>query len=96
MVVNTTEGTATSYPTSQIESVVFTEEATESTPAPAKVRMKRNIVFLGHSIWRNDNYFVKYQNSHGRMPTQPSIPVTTTSRRWTIWIWRRKPRLPLC
>lgn len=63
MVVNTTEGTATSYPTSQIESVVFTEEATESTPAPAKVRMKRNIVFLGHSIWRNDNYFVKYQNS---------------------------------
>lgn len=63
MVVNTTEGTATSYPTSQIKSVVFTEEATESTPAPAKVRMKRNIVFLGHSIWRNDNYFVKYQNS---------------------------------
>jgi len=63
MVVNTTEGTAISYPTSQVESVTFTEETTESTPAPAKVKMKRNIVFLGHSIWRNDNYFVKYQNS---------------------------------
>ena len=63
MVVNTTEGKTTAYPTNQIESVVFTDETTEAIPAPAKIKMKRNIVFLGHSIWRNDNYFVKYQNS---------------------------------
>ena len=25
--------------------------------------MKRSIVFLGHSIWRNDNYLVTYRNS---------------------------------
>ena len=63
MVVNTTSGTATSYPTKQIESVVFTEKTTEQTPAPEKIQMKRGIVFLGHSIWRNDNYLVTYKSS---------------------------------
>ena len=63
MVVNTTEGNATAYPTSRIESVTFSEETIDSSTPPAKTKMKRNIVFLGHSIWRNDNYFVKYQNS---------------------------------
>ena len=63
MVVNTTEGNATAYPTSRIESVTFSEETIDSATLPAKIKMKRNIVFLGHSIWRNDNYFVKYQNS---------------------------------
>ena len=62
MVVNTTEGNATAYPTSRIESVTFSEETIDSATLPAKIKMKRNIVFLGHSIWRNDNYFVKYQN----------------------------------
>jgi len=63
MVVNTTTAGSTSYPISQIESVTFTEETTEPATLSAKTKMKRNIVFLGHSIWRNDNYFVKYQNS---------------------------------
>ena len=63
MVVNTTEGNATAYPTSRIESVTFSKETIDSATLPAKIKMKRNIVFLGHSIWRNDNYFVKYQNS---------------------------------
>lgn len=63
MVVNTSSGNTTAFPTSQIDSVVFTEETTEYTQTTAKIKMKRNIVFLGHSIWRNDNYFVKYQNS---------------------------------
>ena len=62
MNVNTTSGSSTSYPTNEVESVTFTNEPT-GTSVPAKVKMKRNIVFLGHSIWRNDNYFVKYQNS---------------------------------
>ena len=63
MVVNTTSGTSTAYPTSQVESVTFTEEQTEPVAPSAKIQMKRSIVFLGHSIWRNDNYYVKYQNS---------------------------------
>ena len=63
MVVNTTSGSSTSYPTSQVESVTFTEETSEPVTPSTKIQMKRNIVFLGHSIWRNDNYFVKYQNS---------------------------------
>ena len=63
MVVNTISNGSTSYPTSQVESVTFTEETTEPVAPSAKIQMKRGIVFLGHSIWRNDNYFVKYQNS---------------------------------
>ena len=63
MVVNTSSGSSTSYPTSQIDSVTFTEETAESTPATAKIQMKRGIVFLGHSIWRNDNYLVTYKSS---------------------------------
>lgn len=63
MLVNTTSGNTTAYPTNEIESVTFTEETTEPVAASSKIQMKRNIVFLGHSIWRNDNYFVKYQNS---------------------------------
>lgn len=62
MVVNTTVGT-TSFPTSQVSSVTFSEEEVEPTGTTEKIEMKRSIVFLGHSIWRNDNYFVKYQNS---------------------------------
>ncbi len=63
MVVNTIEGNSAVYPTSQVESVVFTDEPTEPVTPSTKIQMKRNIVFLGHSIWRNDNYYVKYQNS---------------------------------
>ena len=62
MVVNTTAGT-TSFPTSQVSSVTFSEEEVEPTGMTEKIQMKRSIVFLGHSIWRNDNYFVRYQNS---------------------------------
>lgn len=63
MVVNTTLGSSTSYPISQVESITITEEETPPVQPSAKIQMKRSIVFLGHSIWRNDNYFVKYQNS---------------------------------
>ena len=63
MLVNTTSGNTTAYPTSQIESVTFTDEATSPAQPSSKIQMKRSIVFLGHSIWRNDNYYVKYQNS---------------------------------
>ena len=63
MIVNTTSGNATAFPTNQIDSVVFTEDTAESLPAPVKIQMKRSIVFLGHSIWRNDNYLVTYRSS---------------------------------
>ena len=63
MVVNTTGGNATAYPTSQVSSVTFTEEDTAPATPSAKTRMKRSIVFLGHSIWRNDNYLVTYKSS---------------------------------
>lgn len=63
MVVSTTEGETTAYPTHQIEAVTFTDQAPQVTAATAKVKMKRSIVFLGHSIWRNDNYNVTYANS---------------------------------
>ena len=62
MVVNTTAGT-TLFPTSQVSSVTFSEEEVEPIGTTEKIQMKRSIVFLGHSIWRNDNYFVRYQNS---------------------------------
>ena len=63
MVVNTTSGSSTSYPTDQVSSVTFTEENTDPATPSAKIQMKRNIVFLGHSIWRNDNYLVTYKSS---------------------------------
>lgn len=63
MVVNTTSAGTIAYPTSQLESVTFTEDTTAPVVSSSKIQMKRNIVFLGHSIWRNDNYNVKYQNS---------------------------------
>ena len=63
MIVNTTSGNATAFPTNQIDSVVFTEDTAESLPAPVKIQMKRSIVFLGHSIWRNDNHLVTYRSS---------------------------------
>ena len=63
MVVNTFTAGSTSYPISQVESITITPETSEPVVPSAKVQMKRSIVFLGHSIWRNDNYFVKYQNS---------------------------------
>ena len=46
MVVNTTSAGSTAYPTSQVESVVFTEETTEPVAPSAKIQMKRSIVFL--------------------------------------------------
>ena len=63
MVVNTTSGSSTSYPTEQVSSVTFTEEASDPVMPSAKIQMKRSIVFLGHSIWRNDNYLVTYKSS---------------------------------
>ena len=63
MVVNTLDGNATAYPTDQIESLTFSNEPTEPTAPSSKIKMKRGIVFLGHSIWRNDNYLVTYKSS---------------------------------
>lgn len=63
MVVNTTEGNSTVYATQQIESVTFSEETIEPTTASEKILMKRNIVYLGHSIWRNDDYLITYKSS---------------------------------
>lgn len=63
MVVNTTTGNATVYPTSQVESVTFSDEVVTPTQPSAKIQMRRNIVFLGHSIWRNDDYLVSYKSS---------------------------------
>ena len=62
MVVNTPTGSS-SFPTSQVSSVTFSEENAEPVATSGKVQMKRSIVFLGHSIWRNDNYLVTYRNS---------------------------------
>ena len=65
MVVNTNDGAKTVYSTNQIESVTFTEGTGNSTSVTQqkKVKISKNVVFLGHSIWRNDNYTVKYANS---------------------------------
>ncbi len=63
MVVNTTEGNSTVYATQQIESVTFSEETIEPTTSSEKIQMKRNIVYLGHSIWRNDDYLITYKSS---------------------------------
>ena len=63
MVVNTTDGNATSYLTDEIESLTFSDEVTPSPTPSSKLKMKRSIVFLGHSIWRNDNYLITYRSS---------------------------------
>lgn len=63
MVVNTTDGNATSYLTDEIESLTFSDEVTPSPTPSSKTKMKRSIVFLGHSIWRNDNYLITYRSS---------------------------------
>ena len=65
MVVNTNDGAKTVYATNQIESVTFTEGTGDGTSVTQqkKVKISKNVVFLGHSIWRNDNYTVKYANS---------------------------------
>ena len=63
MVVNTTEGNSAVYATQQIESVTFSEETIEPTAASEKIQMKRSIVYLGHSIWRNDDYLITYKSS---------------------------------
>ena len=63
MVVNTTDGNATSYLTDQIESLTFSDEVTPPPTPSSKIKMKRSIVFLGHSIWRNDNYLITYRSS---------------------------------
>lgn len=62
MVVNTKDGDNTAFLTSSVESVTF-EEGVTPTSQQKKQRIDRNVVFLGHSIWRNDNYLVKYANS---------------------------------
>lgn len=62
MVVNTPAGSS-AFPTSEVSSVTFSEEDTEPASDARKVKMGRSIVFLGHSIWRNDNYLVTYRNS---------------------------------
>lgn len=63
MVVNTNDGAKTVYDTNQIESVIFTESTGDAVALQKKVKISKNVVFLGHSIWRNDNYTVKYANS---------------------------------
>lgn len=63
MVVNTTDGNATSYLTDEIESLTFSDEVTPPPTPSSKTKMKRSIVFLGHSIWRNDNYLITYRSS---------------------------------
>ncbi|MBQ8865988.1 MAG: SGNH/GDSL hydrolase family protein [Bacteroidaceae bacterium] len=63
MVVNTTEGNSMVYATQQIESVTFSEETIEPTAASEKIQIKRSIVYLGHSIWRNDDYLITYKSS---------------------------------
>ncbi|MCF0196857.1 MAG: SGNH/GDSL hydrolase family protein [Bacteroidaceae bacterium] len=63
MVVNTQDGGRSVYPTSQITSVDFTDESPTPTPGSGKIVVPRPVVFLGHSIWRNDNYTVSYANS---------------------------------
>ncbi|MBR4644965.1 MAG: SGNH/GDSL hydrolase family protein [Bacteroidaceae bacterium] len=65
MVVSTNDGNKAVYATNQIESVTFTEseEGSAGTTTQKKVKIEKNVVFLGHSIWRNDNYTVKYSNS---------------------------------
>ena len=63
MVVNTNDGNKAVYATSQIDSVTFTGEQATVVSPQSRVRIRKNVVFLGHSIWRNDNYTVKYGNS---------------------------------
>ena len=63
MVVNTTDGNATSYLTDEIESLTFSDEVTPPPIPSSKIKVKRSIVFLGHSIWRNDNYLITYRSS---------------------------------
>lgn len=62
MVVTRTGGGRAVYPTSAVESVTF-EQSSSAPSSPAKARIARNVVFLGHSIWRNDNFIVRYANS---------------------------------
>ena len=62
MVVNTVDGSRNVYPTSSVESVTF-ESAVSVDPVVTKEKIGKNVVFLGHSIWRNDNFIVKYANS---------------------------------
>lgn len=61
MVVNTTDGESVAYATSSVSSVTIEEG--EPQHVARKVKLDKNVVFLGHSIWRNDNYTVKYANS---------------------------------
>ena len=62
MVVNTVDGSRNVYPTSSVESVTF-ESAVSVDPVVTKEKIGKNVVFLGHSIWRNDNFVVRYANS---------------------------------
>lgn len=64
MTVHTTDGRQTAYATGEVESVTFAD-GTDAEPAQKSslVSIDKNVVFLGHSIWRNDNYTVRYANS---------------------------------
>ncbi len=63
MIVNTTEEPPTAHSTEDITSVTFANTSVTPASKEGKIKMKRGIVFLGHSIWRNDNYQVYYKNS---------------------------------
>lgn len=63
MIVNTTEEPPTAHSTEDIASVTFANTSVTPASKEGKIKMKRGIVFLGHSIWRNDNYQVYYKNS---------------------------------
>lgn len=65
MVVNTNDGNKAVYAANDIDSVTFTgaDAGGPTATGQQKVKIRKNVVFLGHSIWRNDNYTVKYANS---------------------------------
>ena len=63
MIVSTTDGRRDVYPTSQVSAVDFAEADAAPQAGVGRMKVNRNIVFLGHSIWRNDGYAVTYGNS---------------------------------
>lgn len=63
MTVNTADGEKTQFATAQVESITIDEGEPASQSAFRKQHIGKNIVFLGHSIWRNDGYTVTYANS---------------------------------
>ena len=63
LVVHTSDGSRTYYATGSIDSLTLREGIVPAPTPSGKVSIHRNVVFLGHSIWRNDNYTVRYANS---------------------------------